>query len=175
MIDCPKCGKEISGHGEPCPNCGYRSSGLDNHSVWTVVLAVLFTGTILWMCDLGRPDEDSGGTATTSPADTLARASDVQVKRIRSRLNEGFDIRNVRAVKSEHHPNAWYVGANLYGPGVDGTVAVWFLAGDKSNPGPIYSVDSSAQEFSNLPSGRDTQARTSSADREAQLLEEVLE
>lgn len=63
------------------------------------------------------------------------------------------------ALKSPSHKNCYYVGAKIFGPGIEeGVEAVWCLTGNPDQPGLAMSVSSMAVAFSEYPDGRNTKA-----------------
>lgn len=88
-----------------------------------------------------------------------------------SKVEGGGSLRNAQAVKSESHSNAWFISADIQGPGLEGPndIATWIKSGDlEEHSGILLSVDAVAKEFSGWPDGSTTDAETSLADGGAQ-------
>ena len=85
------------------------------------------------------------------PALTQALATSLTVQ-------GGGTIRGARAVRSNRHINAYYVAAEIDGPGLEsaGDVGLW-ATNNLTDPDLLYSVDNVAREFSSLGDGRSTQ------------------
>ena len=86
-------------------------------------------------------------------------ASNKQMEAIRmgiKGISEQNDIKTAWTVKSSDYENAWFVAANIYGPGMeDGTgPGLWIISGDPENPSSgAFSVDGFAKEFSDRGTG----------------------
>jgi hypothetical protein len=58
------------------------------------------------------------------------------------------------AVQSKELPQVWFVAAYLFGQGKDFLgPAVWAINGELDQPGPTYSVDPIAKDYSNFEDG----------------------
>jgi len=77
------------------------------------------------------------------------------------------------AIKSPRHNSAYYVATNVVGPGIEsGEFGVWIIAGTKTRPTMINSVDNTAEIFTPvIPKGRETGFNTSRLDPEIKRLE----
>ena len=70
--------------------------------------------------------------------------------------NDGFDLINGYAVKSNDLSNAYYVSAEFINSGalgIDGEVASWLVGGDLSSPSYIEGVGGFGEEYSSWASG----------------------
>jgi len=92
----------------------------------------------------------------TPTPDQCQLASDAQFERI----NEGIIspqasnyIKKAFAIKSEDFENIYFVGAIIYGPGMEDGVGpgVWVISGDPDSPKLSLSVDGFAIEFTRYP------------------------
>lgn len=89
----------------------------------------------------------------------------------------GAALRAAQAVRSPDHAQAWYVAADLEGPGLDGgdQIAVWLTNSIMADePGMLLSVGSMATEFSDWPDGSMTDAQISITDEGAEAAEECV-
>lgn len=112
---------------------------------------------------------------TEGPGVEIGAASDAQVSRISEGLTQGHEIRGARAIRSENHEEAWYVGAQIYGPGTNETPGVWLVMGEEDQPDTVLSVDPAAQELSDFPDGGEEDGvDASSGDPEVQALRSAL-
>lgn len=82
----------------------------------------------------------------------------------------GGTLREAQAVKSADYTKAWFVAAEIDGPGLegDGDIGLWVTNGLDSSYGLIYSVDGVANEFSDWGDGGATDAGFSQFDDGAQ-------
>jgi hypothetical protein len=83
----------------------------------------------------------------------------------------GATLRAAQAVRSPDHGSAWYVAADLEGPGLESAdeIAVWLTNSiDPTAPGMVLSVGGMATGFSDAPDGATTDAMTSITDTGAQ-------
>jgi hypothetical protein len=84
-------------------------------------------------------------------------------------ISFGSEITNAQAVKSNDFDNAYFISAELEGPGVEGSgdIATW-VSNSLRPTESIYSVDGVAKEFSNWVEGDKTAASFSIGDHGAQ-------
>lgn len=94
-------------------------------------------------------------------------------------LNEGLtvqgsgEVRNAKAVRAAERKNAYFVSAEIVGPGLEGTVGTW-LSNDLREPGMILAVNETAVEFSVWPDGERTDAAVSMAEAGARESQECI-
>ena len=72
-------------------------------------------------------------------------------------------IRGARAVRSSAHANAYYVAAEIGGPGMKSAVGLW-ATNSITDPDLLYSVNNMAITFSEWGDGRRTDAAFSASD-----------
>ena len=102
-------------------------------------------------------------------------ASEQQINKIKSGLGKNIIVgNNIFAIKSNNHKNAYYVIADLYGPGMNGSNGIWFITGSIDNTGLIFAVNGIAKNFSSYPDGSKSNAAVSVVDEEAKILEKYL-
>ena len=135
---------------------------------------------IIWM--FNQSSENYNGSLTTSNgakqnSPLVETASSEQLGRIKQVLGEKFPVSKALAVRSQRHDLAYYVGAsfsiNVVG-GVEQDVGIWIMFGEKNNPNSTFSVDEMAYQFSGMGRAKDTKARASVVDSEAQALKRAL-
>ena len=118
-------------------------------------MGILFT--------VGREGDDSPAPPPIAceevgPALTEALATSLTVQ-------GGGTIRGARAVRSNRHNNAYYVAAEIDGPGLEsaGDVGLW-ATNSLTDPDLLYTVDNVARAFSSLGDGRSTPSAFSASD-----------
>jgi len=102
-------------------------------------------------------------------------ATSTQIDKISSGLERGFRVRDAHTAKSEAHQSAYFVAAELVGPGANGEVAVWLHLRTPQDPGLLMSVDGYAKEFSDWPDASKTKASATMSDKPAQALQQYVE
>ena len=102
--------------------------------------------------------------ATPTPASRCQPAPAILLDSIAEGLtvDGGGGLRNGWTVRSNDYQQAYFVAAEITGPGMDGTVGIWVTT-DPSNPGLIFAVDTFAKEFSDWGDGGSTDAAFSQA------------
>jgi hypothetical protein len=106
--------------------------------------------------------------SATAPTPTPSRcqpAGAALVSAISTGLDEGLTLSKANVVRSEDFEEAYFVAADLQGPGLDGSsdIATW-VSNRSDGSGLIYSVGSVSAEFSSWGSGEDTDAGFSLSD-----------
>ena len=113
---------------------------------------------------------------TDAPINVQAEpATSAQIDRISSGIENGFRIRNAHTARSDAHQNAFFVAAELVGPGANGEVAVWLHLRTPQDPGLLMSVDGYAKEFSDWPDASRTRAEATMSDKPARDLKRYVE
>ena len=131
-------------------------------SVWKACASIVCLLTLLLASfSCGGTNEVETGTVVgveqeVRPPPRCAPASSIQMEYVRSGIKGVQVSNNVRqgmAVKSNEFEKAYFVSAKIYGPGIeDGEgPGVWFITGDKTSPGMIFSVNSYAKLYSDFP------------------------
>jgi hypothetical protein len=150
-------------------------------------LGLVIVGVIVAIGTFGpgrRPDKGAASPEETAtlPSSTINNgetkealkvetASPKQLGLIREVVERGLTVRTAYAVRSQTHKRGYYVGAKIYGPGLEnGAPAVWLISGEKGDPGMILSVDAVAAEFSAPMLASKTKAGASSSDPEAEAV-----
>lgn len=72
-------------------------------------------------------------------------------------VNGGGDLSNGWTVRSDDYQQAYFVAAEITGPGMDGSVGLW-VTNNIDSPGLLYSVNGMAKEFSQWGDGANTAA-----------------
>lgn len=75
-------------------------------------------------------------------------------------------LRNARAVRSGVHANAYFVSADIEGPGFEGPghVITWFVTNLNGSAGVVNSVDDLAKELTEWPDASKTAAAATMSD-----------
>lgn len=121
------------------------------------------------------------GAFACAPAadDEEASAADVDcldvpahtVEKIESGLTVqgGGSLRDARAVRSGAHRSAYFVSADLEGPGLEGPghLATWIVTELEERAGMVLSVSGQAKEFSDWGDASTTDARATMSDHGA--------
>lgn len=78
-------------------------------------------------------------------------------------------LRNARAVRSGVHADAYFVSADIEGPGFEGPghVITWFVTNLNGSAGIVNSVDDLAKEFTDWPDASKTAAVATMSDEGA--------
>ena len=116
------------------------------HILITFIILLIFFGIYASLTD----PSDNAPDAEKEKIETLQPSAE-QANMVQEMLERGVAARNIEALKSKSHNNGYYVGAKLYGKGLDGTFACWFISGTRNNPGMVLSVDVFADEYSVAP------------------------
>jgi hypothetical protein len=105
-----------------------------------------------------------GGSTTSQPTSSPAAsrcspASPALVNAISTGLQERLTLRNARVVRSSDFDQAYFIAADLDGPGLDGDadIATW-VSNRSDGTGSVYSVGAVAAEFSDWGRGEETDA-----------------
>lgn len=183
---CKECGKEVSTAAKTCPHCGtpgptggIQTGGCANRGAGCL-LAVIVIGVIVALLGDGyeAPTTD-GRVAPTTP---MARAACLDVPRATlDQIEAGLDVsgggalRRGKAVSSGAHRNAYFVAAEIDGPGLEGEgdVGLWLVTSLESG-GMILAVPHTATEFSIFPDASTTDARARRSDPGAREAEDCL-
>lgn len=100
------------------------------------------------------PSPTETAMQTISPCILASQAQFDVVQGGLDSIDDGVYIQTVYAVQSGE---GYFLAADLYGPGLDGSIpGVWFVFGSADNPEIILSVDHVAAEFTNYPLGSTT-------------------
>lgn len=100
-------------------------------------------------------------------------ASPQQMEYIRAGIQgvqQSNDVLPGFAVRSNDYERAWFVAAEITGPGIEPKQAIglWAINGELDEPGIILSVNGFALEFTEYPDGSQTDAQLSVFDDGAQ-------
>lgn len=110
----------------------------------------------------------TGGEANATTDVQCLEVSPEKVGGIESGLEVqgGGSLRNVKAVRSGSHAEAYFVSADLQGPGLEGDheIATWMTTDIEGYGGLVVSVSEHAKGFSVFPDGAQTQARATMSD-----------
>lgn len=107
-------------------------------------------------------------------ADTILPASETQKNQVQAALGKQYPISKIVAIKSNNHPNAYYIGAIFYAEGCGDMIGIW-LGGDKDTWGLLFSVDGAAHQFSGMGKASKTKASAGIWDPEAKMLWKYLD
>jgi len=114
---------------------------------------------------VGESEDNSSASSEGTNTQVEKRAVDAstaQVEKISQFLRDGVRIDHAVAVESEHHEEAYWVGATLTHDSWDEPHgAVWLVSGSKGEPGMTLAASSYAEEMSVGSSVRDTDAWSS--------------
>ena len=99
------------------------------------------------------------------PAPDCIEVSQQKLSEMQIGMNEGLTLRNAWAVKSGAHENAWFVSAEIDGPGLEGAghVGTWFVT-PLAGAGMILAVPEVATEFSQFGNASTTDAQATMSD-----------
>lgn len=113
---------------------------------------------------------EAGGTDEAAAAECLT-VSTAKVEWIASGLTVpgNASLRNARAVRSGAHADAYFVSADIEGPGFEGPghVITWFVTNLKGSSGIVNSVDDLAKEFTDWPDASKTAVAATMSDEGA--------
>ena len=108
-----------------------------------------------------------GGSPTAPPPIACEEVGPALTEALATSLTvqDGGTIRGARAVRSNRHINAYYVAAEIDGPGLEyaGDVGLW-ATNSLTDPDLLYSVDDVARSFSAWGDGRSTLSAFSASD-----------
>lgn len=136
-----------------------------------ITLFFLLGGTVHWQTQRATsspPPPEVGASGFF-----LQAASAEQIRALATGLKGGRTVEAAYAIESTRHPQAWYVGGRIQGPGREETLAVWLITGPRDHPALLYSADSVAREISAWPEGK-KRSPTSAVVRETVVLTNVL-
>lgn len=142
---------------------------------------------------LGESDEESSSSQTEAAPGTMSNPPPVSepVKDSRcqvppaalmaaiasglSKVSGGGTLRDAAAVRSDDFKSAYFVSAEIDGPGIedDGDVGTW-VTNRLEEPGLIYSVNAVAKSFSDWGDGGRTDASFSMSDDGAEASQDCL-
>jgi len=112
---------------------------------WSSTLAILATLIVVVALACGTEIQEP-------PLKCEAAGNDI-VAAIASSLTaqDPSSLRGAQAVKSLHYENAWFIGADIQAPGLEGSrdIGVW-ATGDNTNLTWLAWVNEVAEEFSDL-------------------------
>ena len=92
-------------------------------------------------------------------------------------VSGGGSLRDAMAVKSNDYVNAFFIAAEIDGPGLEGEgdIGVWVSNSLEPGGGVIYAVDGMANEFTDWGDGRRIDAAFSASDDGAQEAKKCVE
>ena len=96
-------------------------------------------------------------------------ASQQQLELINKGLDRSYKIERGCAVKSGNYKDAYYVAGFIDGRD-EADVGIWWISGEKENPGIILAVDGFAIVYSSYPKASKTRVGAQITDDEAKLL-----
>lgn len=104
-------------------------------------------------------------SSTPTVATRCEAAPVAVVTAISTGLGSGLTLRNAQMVRSDDFEEAYFVSADLQGPGLEGDddVATW-VTNNRSGGGLIFAVSAVAREFSDWGDGGQTDAGFSMSD-----------
>jgi hypothetical protein len=158
---CRACGQQVSKKAQACPHCGERDPARPKqYGCGSLLLLVIIAG-VVWAVLPTEIDSPSLAASCEPVSDELVAAIAGGLT-----VQGGGSIVRAVAVRSGSHENAWYVAAQIEGPGLEGTIGVW-ATNRLDATGTLFSVDNIANEFSSWGDGRTTDAAFSSSDPSA--------
>lgn len=111
------------------------------------------------------------GTLAIAYAFQIEQPSSQQLAKIKMALDEGLFVGKSAAIKSSHHPNAYYIGVNFLVPDIqEEMTGIWLIGGPKDSPNLLYSVNGAAHQFSGMRKASETKAAAYVTDTESRLL-----
>ena len=113
------------------------------------------------------------GCSTGHDFSKIEPAGQKQIELIGKGLDPELTVVKGCAVKSSSHKDSYYVSALVYGP-QKADVGVWWISGDREEPGLILAVDGFASVYSSYPRARKTRVRARATDDEVKLLKAYL-
>lgn len=140
------------------------------HAVVIVIVAAALVSACVG--DVGESGEaGSPANCLRVPQALLQTIGDGLTVRAGGSLSEG------RAHRSGAHRNAYFVAAEIDGPGLEGSgdIGVWFVSGSLRDPGFILAVPHIATEFSEWGDASQTDAAATMSDAGARESRECLE
>lgn len=179
---CRECRKRVSTEAQACPHCGapspvapprargpdYRAQ--DKTQAKRMVLAVTVAVAVLSVMAvaLDGPRWSRHASQRSTPPQGCVDVPRQLLDDIASTLtvDGGGSLREGRAHRSGAHQRAFFVAAEVVGPGLEetGNIGVWLVSGSLSSPGLLLAVDGTANAFSGLPNAGRTDAGSTMAD-----------
>lgn len=170
LVKCRECGEQVSKTAKTCPHCGVKKPGRGGIGLGGIVL---LAGTLFVVAAIYGSGPDSPAVPTSTPPEAVPARPAVTCEPVPQNLRDligetltvqgGGSIGRAGAVRSGAHANAYFVAAEIQGPGMDDAVGTW-ATNRLDGTGMILSVDGTAKEFSVLPDGARTAAAFSMAD-----------
>ena len=170
---CRECGEKVSAEAKTCPHCGIKAPVKKKSVFGWIVLGVIGLGFVSAV--LSPSDTSTGSSTPLEDIQDAPQPTSIACEELGPALTEalatsltvqgGGTIRSARAARSDAHERAYYVTAEIDGPGLESTgdVGLW-ATNSLTDPGLIFSVNSMAREFSSWGDGRSTQAAFSASD-----------
>lgn len=171
LKSCRSCGHQVARGAKACPSCGQKNPA--RRTSWWALGLILVVGIgVVASMDTGTAPAASGAAANvaceTVPTELAATIASTLT------VEGGGGLGRTAAVRSGAHQDAYFVAAEITGPGMDGTQGVWFKTGALGEPGMIFSVDNVAKEFSQLGDASRTVAQATMGDAGASEARECL-
>ena len=145
------------------------NSSAKNHYILSVTLSLL---VILFIVGCSTESNNTQSQSEQND-DRIQPASQRQIETLEFGLIEGISISNIYTIKSQDFANVYFAGGLLNGAGVNNEIGIWVAGYEKQSL--TMSINGIAQQFSDYPAGKNTDAQVTMNDEGASILENYLD